>query len=54
MYSNISILPVLFSLLIPIFSTLCKSQSCYKNSRPEVLCWKGVLRNFTKFAGKHL
>ena len=25
-----------------------------KSSRPEVLCKKGVLRNFTKFAGKHL
>ena len=23
-------------------------------SRPEVFCKKGVLRNFTKFTGKHL
>ena len=26
----------------------------YRSSRPEVLCKKGVLRNFTKFTGKHL
>ena len=26
----------------------------YISSRPEVLCKKGVLRNFTKFTGKHL
>ena len=25
-----------------------------KSSRPEVFCKKGVLRNFTKFTGKHL
>ena len=25
-----------------------------RSSRPEVLCKKGVLRNFTKFTGKHL
>ena len=24
------------------------------SSRPEVLCKKGVLRNFAKFTGKHL
>ena len=30
--------------------------ACIKNrsSRPEVFCKKGVLRNFTKFTGKHL
>ena len=26
----------------------------YGSSRPEVFCKKGVLRNFTKFTGKHL
>ena len=26
----------------------------YKSSRTEVLCKKGVLRNFAKFTGKHL
>ena len=25
-----------------------------RNSRPEVFCKKGVLRNFAKFTGKHL
>ena len=25
-----------------------------RNSRPEVCCKKGVLRNFAKFIGKHL
>ena len=25
-----------------------------RNSRPEVFCKKGVLRNFVKFTGKHL
>ena len=27
---------------------------CYRSSRPEVFCKKGVLRNFAKFTGKHL
>ena len=26
----------------------------YRSSRPELFCKKDVLRNFTKFAGKHL
>ena len=26
----------------------------FKTSRPDVFCKKGVLRNFTKFTGKHL
>ena len=26
----------------------------YGSSRPEVFCKKSVLRNFTKFTGKHL
>ena len=26
----------------------------HRSSRPEVFCKKGVLRNFAKFAGKHL
>ena len=25
-----------------------------RSSRPEVFCKKGVLKNFTKFTGKHL
>ena len=25
-----------------------------RNSRPDVFCEKGVLRNFAKFTGKHL
>ena len=28
--------------------------SKHRSSRPEVFCKKGVLRNFTKFKGKHL
>ena len=32
---------------------VCKDPSDYKSSRPEVLCKKGVLRNFAKFTGKH-
>ena len=28
--------------------------SSTRSSRPEVFCKKGVLRNFTKFTGKHL
>ena len=31
-----------------------KNQNIEKSSRPEVFCKKGVLRNFTKFKGKHL
>ena len=27
---------------------------CFRSSRPEVFCKKGVLRNFAKFIGKHL
>ena len=26
----------------------------FRSSRPEVFCKKGILRNFTKFTGKHL
>ena len=26
----------------------------YRTSSPEVFCKKGVLRNFAKFAGRHL
>ena len=26
----------------------------FRSSRPEMFCKKGVLRNFTKFTGKHL
>ena len=26
----------------------------YRSSRPEVFCKKGILRNFSKFTGKHL
>ena len=29
-------------------------RSLYRSSRPEVFYEKGVLRNFTKFTGKHL
>ena len=32
---------------------VCKDPSDYRSSRPEVFCKKSVLRNFTKFTGKH-
>ena len=37
-------------------SCLCSGQnrSDHRSSRQEVFCKKGVLRNFTKFTGKHL
>ena len=43
-------------------NSLCCSPECekgntrikYGRSRPEVFCKNGVLRNFTKFTGKHL
>ena len=38
--------------MIEIF--LRKQLTAFKNSHPEVFCKKGVLRNFTKFTGKHL
>ena len=46
----------------PVFSIRFCSKSSIENrkiwksrdSRSEVLCRKGVLRNFTKFTGKHL
>ena len=28
--------------------------TCFRSSRPEMFCKKGVLRNFVKFTGKHL
>ena len=27
---------------------------CFRSSRPEMFCKKGVLRNFVQFTGKHL
>ena len=58
---------VLFGHIQPycgIFRTLCNScifrilayleLEIYRSSRPEVFCKKGVLRNSTKFTGKHL
>ena len=31
-----------------------KVKSTVRSSRPEVLCEKGVLRNFAKFTGEHM
>ena len=31
-----------------------ETKEIFRSSRPEVFCKKGVLRNFTKVAGKHL
>ena len=33
--------------------TIVASEIC-RSSRPDVLCKKGVLKNFAKFTGKHL
>ena len=33
---------------------VCKDPNDYRSSLPEVFCKKGVLKNFTKFTGKHL
>ena len=35
-------------------TTASDLSSVLRSSRPEVFCKKGVLRNFAKFAGKHL
>ena len=35
-------------------STIRCRLTYFRSSRPEVFCKKGVLRNFTKFTGKHL
>ena len=43
------ILQNLLKTLLLIFGS-----SMTRSSRPEVLCEKGVLRNFSKFTGKHL
>ena len=37
-----------------IYCKISKFVQKYRSSRPEVFCKKGVLGNFTKFAGKHL
>ena len=31
-----------------------KKSSLFRSSRPEVFCWKGILRHFAKFTGKNL
>ena len=35
------------------FESLVKKRRC-RSSHPEMLCKKGVFRNFAKFTGKHL
>ena len=39
---------------IPIDIHMHIQHILYRSSRPEVFCKKGVLKNFTKFTGKHL
>ena len=36
-----------------IFLKCSKSLKPYRRSHPDVFCKKGILRNFTKFTGKH-
>ena len=45
----------LFTQNIPpkMLDRLLNTTMKYRSSRPEVFCEKGVLRNFTKFTGKH-
>ena len=39
----------------PILEWMQKHYLIYEgSSRPEVFCWKGILKYFTKFTGKHL
>ena len=40
--------------LRPYMPVCLLHSSGLRSSRPEVFCKKGVLRNFTKFTGKHL
>ena len=40
--------------MMEISICLSKSDRGCRSSRSEVFCKKGVLRNFTKFTGKHL
>ena len=51
---NLSFLIWLFSYMTNLNIFRKKSVSKVINSRPEVFCKKGVLRNFAKFVGKHL
>ena len=41
-------------LLIRVSSFSWKTPSIFQKQSPEMLCEKGVLRNFAKFTGKHL
>ena len=41
-------------LQLPFLKSYVSSTSLPRNSRPDVFCRKGVLRNFTKFTGKYL
>ena len=43
-----------FELMPECESTDALKYGKYRSSRPEVFCKKGVLRNFSKFTGKHL
>ena len=43
-----------FSLIKKLIYQLQKHENKDRSSCPEVFCDKGVLRNFAKFAGKHL
>ena len=47
-----------FLKLVQYMVLLTSSQTIFliivRSSRPDVFCKKGVLRNFTKFTGKHL
>ena len=40
--------------IYPLYHKIGYMTKKYRSSRPEVFYKKGVLKNFTKFAGKHL
>ena len=50
----LSVFPKFLKKIVLITFNFFKSFALQRNSRPEVFCEKGVLRNFARFTGKHL
>ena len=51
---NLLVLNTCFKILIYNKQFLIIMQCTFRSSRPEMLCKKGVFKNFAKFIGKHL